>query len=77
MDNPSKIDLLELDIDVRLAELWQEADEIEEWTLEVVAAFMRGAYGAGYCDALVEETPGQLCQEHGYKIPSRKSSRIV
>ena len=69
---PSRIDLLELDIDLRLADLWREAYDIDEWNLEVVAAFMRAAYGKGYCDALVEESPGSLCQEHGYRVPSRK-----
>ena len=49
---PSRIDLLELDIDLRLADLWREAAGITEWNLEVVAAFMRAAYGKGYCDAL-------------------------
>ena len=45
LKGPSRIDLLELDIDLRLADLWREANEIEEWNLEVVAAFMRAAYG--------------------------------
>ena len=58
MEQPSRIDLLELDIDLRLADLWREAAEITEWNLEVVAAFMRAAYGKGYCDALTEDAPG-------------------
>ena len=66
---PSRIDLLELDIDLRLADLWREAASIEEWTLDVVAAFMRAAYGKGYCDALTEDLPGSLCADHGYRIP--------
>ena len=69
---PSRIDLLELDIDLRLTDLWREAAEIEDWSIEVVAAFMRAAYGKGYCDALTEDLPGSLCHEHGYRIPSRK-----
>ncbi len=69
--SPSRIDLLELDIDLRLADLWREAGEIEDWNLEVVAAFMRAAYGKGYCDALTEDAPGSLCEEHGYRVPSR------
>jgi hypothetical protein len=69
---PSKIELLELDIDLRLADLWREAGEVDEWTLEVVAAFLRAAYGKGYCDALTEDTPGALCEEHGYQIPDRR-----
>ena len=56
---PSRIDLLELDIDLRLADLWREAAGIAEWSLEVVAAFMRAAYGKGYCDALTEERPAR------------------
>ena len=69
---PSRIDLLELDIDLRLADLWREAADIGEWNLAVVAAFMRAAYGKGYCDALTEDLPGSLCHEHGYRIPSRR-----
>ena len=69
---PSRIDLLELDIDLRLADLWREAGEITDWNLEVVAAFMRAAYGKGYCDSLMEESRGRLCLEHGYRVPGRR-----
>ena len=69
---PSRIDLLELDIDLRLADLWREAAGIGEWSLDVVAAFMRAAYGKGYCDALTEEDPGSLCADHGYRVPERR-----
>lgn len=70
---PSRIELLELDIDLRLADLWAEAADVGEWNLEVVAAFLRAAYGKGYCDALTEESPGSLCHEHGYRVPARRS----
>ena len=73
--NPTRIDLLELDIDLRLTDLWREAGEVAEWNLEVVAAFMRAAYGKGYCDALTEDDPGSLCHEHGYRIPRRARPR--
>ena len=53
--SPTRIDLLELDIDLRLADLWREAPAISDWSLDVVAAFMRAAYGKGYCDALTED----------------------
>ena len=69
---PTRIDLLELDIDLRLADLWREAAGISDWSLDVVAAFMRAAYGKGYCDALTEDAPGSLCHEHGYRIPDRR-----
>ena len=71
---PTRIELLELDIDVRLADLWAEVCDVGEWKLEVVAAFMRAAYGKGYCDALVEDDPGSLCREHGYRTPIRNPS---
>ena len=70
--SPTRIDLLELDIDLRLADLWRGAAGITDWSLDVVAAFMRAAYGKGYCDALTEESPGSLCSEHGYRVPARK-----
>jgi hypothetical protein len=73
MPSPTRIDLLELDIDLRLAELWREAEDVTGWSLEVVAAFMRAAYGKGYCDALTEESPGSLCHDHGYTIPPRRA----
>ncbi len=71
-NRPSRIELLELDIDVRLSDLWREALEIDEWNLEVAAAFMRAAYGKGYCDSLTEDSPGSLCHDHGYRIPDRR-----
>lgn len=69
---PTRVDLLELDIDLRLADLWREAGEVGEWNIDVVAAFMRAAYGKGYCDALTEESPGSLCVDHGYRVPPRR-----
>ena len=72
---PSRIDLLELDIDLRLADLWRETLDVTDWNLEVVAAFLRAAYGKGYCDALTEDAPGSLCHEHGYRIPARKPAK--
>jgi len=69
---PTRIELLELDIDLRLSDLWREACEIDEWNLDVMAAFMRAAYGKGYCDALTEDAPGSLCDDHGYRIPDRR-----
>jgi hypothetical protein len=74
---PSRIELLELDIDVRLADLWSEALAVDEWSLDVVAALMRAAYGKGYCDALTEDEPGSLCRDHGYVVPARSASPSV
>jgi hypothetical protein len=74
---PSRIELLELDIDLRLADLWGEAVAVDEWSLDVVAALMRAAYGKGYCDALTEADPGSLCRDHGYVVPGRGPSSPV
>lgn len=74
---PTRIELLELDIDLRLCDLWAEACDATEWNLEVVSAFMRAAYGKGYCDALTEDSPGSLCRDHGYRIPDGNPSRAA
>ena len=67
--HPSPIELLELDIDIRIADLWAEMVEVDEWSVDVVVALMRVAYGEGYCDALTEEEPGVLCRDHGDVAP--------
>ena len=72
--SPSRIELLELDIDLRLVDLWAEATEVDDWSIDVVAAFLRAAYGKGYCDALTEDERGLLCHDHGYRIPDRPAS---
>ena len=72
---PTRIDLLELDIDLRLDRPLARGVGIEEWSIEVVSAFMRAAYGKGYCDALTEESPGALCADHGYRVPARGRRR--
>jgi hypothetical protein len=73
----SRIDLLELDIDLRIRVLWREVGQTTEWNLEKVASFMRAAYVKGYADALVEESRGQLCSDYGYQVPSRRQSPPV
>ena len=70
---PTRIDLLELDIDLRLTDLWREAAEIAEWNLEVVSAFMRAAYGKGYCDALTEDAPGRQPRARAHDVPKRRA----
>ena len=46
--------------------------DLADRSLDVVAAFMRAAYGKGYCDALTEADPGSLCADHGYRVPERR-----
>jgi len=75
---PTRIDLLELDIDIRLMKLWDEvnaAAQTDNWSEEWIATmakFIRAAYGKGYTDALREDNLGQLCRDHGFKIPARR-----
>ena len=64
----SAVELLELEVDVRLAALWAELARFDELTLEVVAAFLRAAYAQGYCDVLAEDVPGELCRAHARVI---------
>lgn len=66
----SRQELLELDIDVRLAALWREAESVDlEWRLGRVATYIRAAYAKGYTDALSEDVRGTMCLEHGYPVP--------
>jgi hypothetical protein len=63
---------LNTDIDFRLMELFIESHDVDEWTPEVLHAFLRAAYGRGYVDALEEEKRGErgkLCRDHDYRIP--------
>jgi hypothetical protein len=70
--HPDPLDLLELDVDLRIADLWRSAcDQPADWILDQVAVYMRAAYAKGYCDALSEPQRGQLCTDHGYRVPSR------
>ena len=41
--------------------------------LEVVAAFMRAAYGKGYCDALTEDTPARSAPTTATGSPTRRT----
>ncbi len=70
MKQPSRIDKLELDLDIRLLNLWADALDIQDWDLESVGAFMRAAYGLGYFEALSEAERGELCKTHGYRVPA-------
>jgi hypothetical protein len=66
----SAFERLELDIDLRLTDLWNCADEHEgAWTLELVATYIRAAYGKGYVDSLAESERGKLCLDHGFSVP--------
>jgi hypothetical protein len=70
--DPERVELLELDVDVRLSSIWQEAFGIDEWTLEQVAPFMRLAYARGHYDALTEPNPSEFYRVNGYREPERR-----
>jgi hypothetical protein len=72
---PGPADLLALDIDVRLVDVWPEAWKSGEWGSAHAAAVLRLAYGRGYCDALTEGDRGRLCLDHGLAVPSRRVGR--
>ena len=80
MDDPELIELpagtrLDLDLDLRLRDVWRQIDHFEQLTLEVVAALLRAAYGQGYVDALRETDEAALLKAHGFRIPTRGESR--
>lgn len=69
----NKMEHLELDIDLRMLNVWSEAKGLPE-SMEFFASLLRAAYGKGYHDALGEPVRGQLCKDHSYPIPERKCS---
>lgn len=71
-----RLGLLELDVDLRLLDLYEEAMgiDLDETNWDRLSAFMRAAYGAGYRDALVEPVRGQLHRDHGYCVPERRAA---
>jgi hypothetical protein len=69
---PTVPDLLELDIDTRLAEVWFQVWAQGEWSFTELGPLLRFAYGRGYSDALSEPERGQLCRDHGFVVPARR-----
>lgn len=76
MQIPTAQELLELDIDLRIMQLWVDLLAVPELTIEVVGQYVRAAYGMGYIDALKEpeDVRGELCRKHGYKIPTPRQA---
>ena len=72
---PTRIDLLELDIDLRLTDLWREAADVQEWNLDVVAAFMRAAYGKGYATPSPKSRPAASVRTTATGFPLVAGSR--
>lgn len=72
-----RVELLELDVDTRLADLWAKAEAIgmSPREREVFGPYIRAAYGQGWTDALTELPRGALALEHGFTVPRRQ--RVV
>lgn len=69
---PTDVELLELDLDVRMNDLWRKLESLPRpYSLESVAALMRAAYGKGYSDSFEEGLQGTLFTDHGYPVPGR------
>jgi hypothetical protein len=77
---PNRRELLELDIDTRLAALWRILWDDSALmpvlepgpAAELLAASLRSSYSMGYMDALVEDSKGrrgELHKTHGYATP--------
>jgi hypothetical protein len=68
--DPTRIDLVALDVDVRMHQVMLGALTEADMSEPLVAAFLRLAYVAGYQDALLEPVRGELFRAHGYRVPS-------
>lgn len=70
--NADRTSLLELDIDSRIAFIWEAVDVAAKKgnlnDLDVIAGLIRAAYGQGYTDAL-REPRGKLQLDNGYPVP--------
>jgi hypothetical protein len=71
---PTGEDLLNLDLDARLADLWVLIWRIDASADEILAAALRMAYGMGYRDALIEQPRAKLYLDHGYRPPDAERS---
>ena len=69
--DPTAADLLELDVDLRLLGVLFHAAEAVTIDRRLTV-LLRMAYGTGYVDALREPRRGQLCRDHGLRIPTRE-----
>jgi hypothetical protein len=65
--------LLELEVDLRIYELLLEAWGELEWDESLIGRYLRLAYAAGYLDSLREPRRGELCRKHGFPIPQRRA----
>lgn len=68
-----KVERLELDIDCRLAGLWEDLAGVEPpYDLNLIVRYMRAAYGLGYADAMRDPEPERFFHDNGYHCPERR-----
>lgn len=77
MSLPSTTPELDLDLDLRLREVWDTPSMNAIADTELVGPLLRAAYGLGYVHALREPVRGALCLAHGYPVPAREPRRPV
>lgn len=68
------LDRLELDIDSRMVDLWEQLDKfLPDHCVHPVAICLRVAYTRGYEEALLDPEPGEFFVRHGYPTPERRA----
>lgn len=67
-----RISRLELDIDVRLRDVWMYAYDLEMDDYRDVGVLIRAAYAQGYHDHATEPVENLIYREYGYKLPQRQ-----
>lgn len=64
-----RVERLSIDIDTRMFSIWPVlAETFDNEELEIIAPFLRWAYGQGWTDALKEER-GKLARDNDYAVP--------
>ena len=72
---PTRIDLLELDIDLRLADLWREAPRSPSGTSRSWPRSCAPPTARATATRSPRTIPGSLCHDHGYRIPAAHVAR--
>lgn len=67
-----RMQLLELDIELRLGTMLLDAITWFEGDQHLLLGCLRFAYSSGYRDALLDQPRGQLFRDHGFPLPKRE-----
>lgn len=68
-------DALDLELDIRLKELWNLMGDDDWFSRDEIARYMRAAYSYGCKDAINEEIPGDWARKLGFDLGSKKKRR--